>query len=79
MFSECVAFHIKEGVTLVGSARGADIRLYGREILSHHAIIMLLPQGKARPSASRHIGRQTGRQVGRRVGRKAGRQAGKHY
>lgn len=49
MFSECLAFPIKEGcATLIGSACGADIRLEGREIFPRHAVIELLPrhQGK---------------------------------
>lgn len=41
MFSECVAFQIPEGVTVVGSGGDADIRLDGEEVLPRHAVISL--------------------------------------
>lgn len=40
MFSECMSFVIREdGVTVVGSAEDADVRLAGDDVLPRHAVI----------------------------------------
>lgn len=44
MFSECMSFLIREdGVTVVGSAEDADIRLAGDDVLPRHAVINFGP------------------------------------
>lgn len=44
MFSECMSFLIREdGVTVVGSAEGADVRLAGDDVLPRHAVINFGP------------------------------------
>lgn len=44
MFSECMSFLIREnGVTVVGSAEDADVRLAGDDVLPRHAVINFGP------------------------------------
>lgn len=44
MFSECMCFLIREdGVTVVGSAEDADVRLAGDDVLPRHAVINFGP------------------------------------
>eukprot|EP00903_Cladosiphon_okamuranus_P016262 g14998.t1 len=46
MFSECMSFLIREdGVTVVGSAEDADVRLTGDDVLPRHAVINFGPDG----------------------------------
>lgn len=59
MFSECMPFLIREdGVTVVGSADDADIRLAGDDVLPRHAVINFGPgelaycKGVGRPKPS---------------------------
>ena len=56
LFSECVAFDIAEGVTVVGSGGGADIRLDGEEVLPRHAVITLRRGAHAGAGAQAKIG-----------------------
>lgn len=39
MFTECVAFPITDGVTVIGRGADADIQLDGEDILPRHAVI----------------------------------------
>lgn len=41
MFSECVAFPITKGDTVVGSREDSNVRLGGEDILPRHAVITL--------------------------------------
>ena len=44
MFSECMSFIVREdGVTVVGSAEDADVRLAGDDVLPRHAVIIFGP------------------------------------
>lgn len=39
LFSECLAYYIREGATLVGSGESADIQLSADDILHRHAVL----------------------------------------
>lgn len=57
MFSECMSFLIREdGVTVVGSAEDADIRLAGDDVLPRHAVINF---GPGELACNKGIGRAT--------------------
>ncbi|CAM9171464.1 unnamed protein product, partial [Scytosiphon promiscuus] len=49
MFSECVAFPIRDGgtYTVVGSGEDADVQLAGSDVLPRHALIKVEPDGSA--------------------------------